>query len=439
MGVCFVNAQRSSRWTVLYKLEDWWANWLGAALLLLAANRLVVTVPRIAKWQSDITKALPAASLGPLVTMGLIIGLVAAVALWIMGRDARGFLVGYPFVFGLSVLAHIIGAQDRLGHYGFNYVIWALLLGMAFTNIFGRVKWLKSALQAELFIKTGLVLMGAEILFNRVLALGLYGLGVAWLVTPIVIYVMYLIGTRLLKIQSKSLVATIAATTSVCGVSAAIATGAATKARKEEISFAISVSLIFTILMMLGMPPLIRAMGIGQVVGGAWIGGTVDSTGAVVAAGAMLGKTATEVASLVKMLQNALIGFVSFFLAVLWVSRVERKPSDATPSPMEIWVRFPKFIIGFMLASAFFSFVLIPGLGDKAVNDIVKVTTAMRNWLFCIAFVCIGLDTNFSEMKRLAGDHRPVTLYIVGQSFNLLLTLLAAWVFFSGRFFPPVM
>lgn len=434
-----MNDQRSSWCSVLYKLEDWWANWLGAAFLLLAAQRLVTAVPRISRWQTDITRALPADNLGPLLTMGVIIGLVAAFALWIMGRETRGFLIGYPFVFALSLLASVIGAQDRLGHYGFNYVIWALLLGMAITNIFGRAKWLKGALQAELFIKTGLVLMGAEILFNRVLALGLYGLGVAWLVTPIVLYVMYIFGTRLLKIQSKSLVATIAATTSVCGVSAAIATGAATKARKEEISFAISVSLIFTIVMMLGMPPLIRAMGIGEVVGGAWIGGTVDSTGAVVAAGSMLGKTATEVASLVKMLQNALIGFVSFFLAVMWVSKVERQPGDALPSPMEIWTRFPKFIIGFMLASAFFSFVLIPGLGDKAVNDIVRVTTAMRNWLFCIAFVCIGLDTNFAEMKKLAGDHRPVTLYVVGQAFNLLVTLLAAWIFFSGRFFPHVM
>jgi len=281
--------------------------------------------------------------------------------------------------------------------------------------------------------------MGAEILFNRILTLGLYGLGVAWLVTPIIIISMYYFGTRILGIKSPSLVATIAATTSVCGVSAAIATGAATKARKEEISFAISVSLIFTIVMMLGLPPLINYLGLGQVVGGAWIGGTVDSTGAVVAAGAMLGPTATEVAALVKMLQNCLIGFVSFAMAVLWVARVERRPGDSRPSPVEIWVRFPKFIIGFLLASAFFSFVLIPGLGDKAVSDIISVSTAIRNWLFCLAFVSIGLDTNFAEMRKLAGDHRPLTLYVVGQSLNLVLTLIAAWVFFSGRFFPPVL
>lgn len=432
------NVKPKPNWSVLYLLEDWWANWLGAGLLLLAANRVVSSVPKIAKWQSSLAEALPVGNIIPLLAMGLALGLIMSLALKIMGNDAKGFLIGYPFVFLLAVVSYIIGEQKQLSLYGFNYVILALVLGMAITNIFGRIKWLQSALRAELFIKTGLVLMGAEILFNRVMALGVYGLGVAWMVTPIVMYVMYIIGTRVLKIQSKSLVVTIAATTSVCGVSAAIATGSATRARKEEISFAISISLIFTIVMMLGMPPLIRAMGLGEVVGGAWIGGTVDSTGAVVAAGAMLGKTATEVAALVKMLQNCLIGFVSFTMAIIWVSSVERKPGDPKPSPMEIWVRFPKFILGFMLASAVFSFILIPGLGDKAVGDIVKVTTAMRNWVFCIAFACIGLDTNFSEMKRIAGDHRPVTLYVLGQTFNLVLTLAAAWFFFSGNFFPPI-
>ncbi len=130
------------------------------------------------------------------------------------------------------------------------------------------------AIRTELFIKTGLVLLGAEILFNRVLSLGVYGLGVAWIVTPIVVLFMYYYGTKVLKIESKSLVATVATCTSVCGgVSAAIATGAAVKAKKEEISAAISVSLIFTALMMVGMPVVIRWLGLSQAVAGAWIGG----------------------------------------------------------------------------------------------------------------------------------------------------------------------
>ena len=121
-----------------------------------------------------------------------------------------------------------------MSHYGFNDVIWALVLGMVISNVFGKPKWLVPALRTELFIKTGLVLLGAEILFNRVLTLGVYGLGVAWLVTPIVILFMYYYGTKVLKIKSKSMVATVATCTSVCGVSAAIAAGAATKPKKRK-------------------------------------------------------------------------------------------------------------------------------------------------------------------------------------------------------------
>ena len=189
-------------------------------------------------------------------------------------------------------------------------MIWALALGLIISNVFGKPKWLVPALQTELFIKTGLVVMGAELLFNRILVLGGYGLGVAWLGCPLVLILMYQYGIRVLKMKDKSLVATIAACTSVCGVSAAVATGAATKAKKEEISMAISISLIFTVVMMILEPLLIKWLGLSDAVGGAWIGGTVDSTGAVVVAGAMVSELATEVAAVIKMLQNLLIGIV---------------------------------------------------------------------------------------------------------------------------------
>lgn len=129
----------------------------------------------------------------------------------------------------------LIGNHKTLAHYGVNDIIWALALGMLISNLWGgKPRWLMPAIRTELFIKTGLVLLGAEILFNRVLSLGVYGLGVAWIVTPIVVLFMYYYGTKVLKIESKSLVATVATCTSVCGgVSAAIATGAAVKAKKR--------------------------------------------------------------------------------------------------------------------------------------------------------------------------------------------------------------
>ncbi len=274
--------------------------------------------------------------------------------------------------------------------------------------------------------------MGAEILFNRVLSLGLNGLGVAWIVTPIVVLFMYFFGTKVLKIKSKTLVATVATCTSVCGVSAAIATGAAVKAKKEEISAAISVSLIFTVLMMIGMPFLIRWFGLSEAIGGAWIGGTVDSTGAVVVAGSMVGPYAMEVAAIVKMLQNVLIGFVAFCWAMYWVTRVERKPGSEKPRLKEIWIRFPKFILGFILASLVFSFVLLPTLGQARVDGILKITSTARSWLFALAFVTIGLDSRFADLKKAFKGKGPLKLYVVGQTFNLILTLLAAMFFFRN-------
>jgi uncharacterized integral membrane protein (TIGR00698 family) len=416
----------------LWKKEDWWTIWLGAILIAGAASGLISYIPQLPKWADSWTNAFPAHLAVPILVWGVGLGALTALALKIMGDDVKTYLRGFVGVFILAILAFLIGNHKTLAHYGFNDIIWALVLGMVVSNIFGKPRWLMPAIRTELFIKTGLVLLGAEILFNRVLSLGVYGLGVAWIVTPIVIFFMYNYGTRVLKIKSKELVATVATCTSVCGVSAAIATGAAVKAKKEEISAAISVSLIFTVIMMIGMPFLIRWMGLTEAVGGAWIGGTVDSTGAVVVAGSMVGPKAMEVAAIVKMLQNVLIGFVAFCWAVFWVTRVEVQSGSKKPSLKEIWIRFPKFILGFVGASLLFSFVLLPLLGQGRVDGIIKLTATARNWLFALAFVTIGLDSRFSDLKEAFQGQAPVKLYVVGQTFNLVLTLIAAMFFFRN-------
>jgi len=256
-------------------------------------------------------------------------------------------------------------------------------------------------------------------------------------VTPTVIVFMYLFGTRIMKMTSKGLVIIIAAATSVCGVSAAIATAAACRAKKEELTLAVGMTLIFTVLMMIVMPVGIKAVGMSPIVGAAWMGGTIDATGAVVAAGSMLGPEAEKVAAVVKMIQNVLIGIVAFVVAVLWVTRVERDPSGPKPSPMEIWYRFPKFIVGFVAASLIFSFVLVPVMGMSAVekNVIGAATKTLRGWLFCMAFVSIGLESNFRELAEQLTGGKPIILYIVGQSFNLVLTLIAAYLAFGGILF----
>ena len=181
-------------------------------------------------------------------------------------------------------------------------------------------------------------------------------------------------------------------------------------------------------------------------VGGAWLGGTIDSTGAVAAAGGMLGDTALEVAVTIKMIQNILIGVVAFGVAVYWVTVVEAgSPAEgasqaggaaALPSLMEIWYRFPKFVLGFVGALLIFSAIYASGAGGKALVEAATSGTSepLRGWLFCLAFVSIGLETNFRELFHYLKDGKAIALYVVGQSLNLAMSLFMAWLMFEKVF-----
>ena len=417
--------------------EDWWAVWLGGLLIAVAALGLLTGVAGLGRWTGNPLAAFDGRVAG-LAMLGLGLALVTGMAAQAMGGRLVQHQAGFFGLFGLAVLAYALANQSGIRAAGVGYAFWALALGLVISNTAGVPGWLKPAVRSELYIKTGLVLLGAEILFNRILTLGPPGLLVAWLVTPVVILFMYRFGTRVLKMASPSLVIVIAAATSVCGVSAAIATAAAARAKKDELTLAVSMTLIFTVLMMIVMPLGIRAVGMDPTVGGAWIGGTVDATGAVVAAGAMLGEEAGQVAAVVKMIQNILIGVVAFLVAVCWVTRMDAPGAAARPAAAEIWNRLPKFILGFLGASLLFSFVLTPALGDDAVAGIIDLTSDLRGWLFCLAFVGIGLDSNFRALAGQVAGGRPIQLYVVGQAFNLVLTLIAAWLAFGGVLFDRV-
>lgn len=423
----------------LLALEDWWAIWLATLLLTLVVVQVVSDVPAVGRWTGSLLDAF-GDGLG-LIALGLVLTLLTTTAVQVMGGIARRHAIGFLGVFALAVVAYTCAQQTNIRAAGFGYPFWALAIGLVIANAIGTPGWIKPALRGELYIKTGLVLLGAEILFGNILSLGLPGLFVAWMVTPIVIIFMYRFGIRQLKIKSPALVMVIAAATSVCGVSAAIAAAAACRAKKEELAIAVGMSLIFTVVMMIVMPLGIRAVGMNPVVGAAWIGGTVDATGAVVAAGALLGEQAEQIAAVVKMIQNTLIGLVAFAIAVFWVTQVEsgtRSAQTSGPSAIEVWYRFPKFILGFVSASLVFSFVLTPMLGSARVEDVLDVTSDLRGWLFCLAFVSIGLESRFLDLGQHATGGRPIQLYIVGQAFNIVLTLLAAYLAFGGILFEPI-
>ncbi|WP_029893753.1 YeiH family protein [Desulfohalovibrio reitneri] len=369
-----------------------------------------------------------------LLALMVVMGLFFAVGIRFMGKDAKGFIKGFVFVFGLAVVAYLMSSQTTMKQYGIGYAAWAIAIGMLISNTVGTPKWVKPALEVEFFIKTGLVLLGAEVLFNKVIAIGVPGIFVAWVVTPIVLISTFIFGQKVIKLPSKTLNMVVSADMSVCGTSAAIATAAACRAKKEELTLAIGLSLIFTSIMMIVMPMIIKATGMPYILGGAWMGGTIDATGAVAAAGAFLSEKALYVAATIKMIQNVLIGVTAFGVAIFWCTKVECKEGQKV-SWMEIWHRFPKFVLGFLTASIVFS-LIYTSLGTDAGFTLVDqgvlrgLTRICRGWFFCLSFAAIGLATNFRELKHYFKGGKPLILYATGQSFNLCFTLLMAYIMF---------
>jgi len=396
--------------------------------------------PEVSAASKKVKAAKPVNQIGYLVVLGAVIAVLFGIGMVFMGKSFGKFVLAFSFVFLIAVLAQLFAAQANVKDIGFGYAAWAILFGLLISNTIGTPNWVKPAVQTEYFIKTGLVLLGAEILFGKIVTIGIPGIFVAWVVTPIVLITTYLFGQKILKIPSKTLNITISSDMSVCGVSAAIATAAACRAKKEELTLAVGLSLVFTSIMMVAMPAIIRTLFPSfvpegwQVLGGAWMGGTIDATGAVAAAGEFLGERALYVAATIKMIQNVLIGVIAFAVATYWCLKVDRE-AGRDVGLMEIWYRFPKFVIGFIGVSVVFSLIygkMGPDVGYTMIDNgvIGGLTKSFRGWFFCLAFVSIGLATNFRELKEHFKGGKPLILYICGQTFNLCLTLVMAYIMF---------
>ncbi len=437
--------------------EDWMACWLGFIIIIIGAVAVLTqsfdfAALKFSTWTLGETLSEEAAA--KVVPLGaqlasakfwirlavtlLVLGVLFSAGVKLQGGSLKKYIPAFIGLFVLALVVRLISAEYTLNRY-LEWAFWALIVGLLVSNTVGVPQWLKPAIKTEFYVKTGLVIMGFSVLFSNIAKFGLYGLGIAWIVTPIVIIFMWWFGTRVLKIDNKPLVITMASATSVCGTSAAIATGAAANCKKQDLGMAISISIIFTVLMMVFEPMIIKWVGMSPLMGGALIGGTVDSTGAVVVAGTALGEEAQTAAVLVKSIQNILIGFIAFFVALFFATKVD-KTGNTRVGPGEIWTRFPKFIIGFFVASLVASFIVLPIFGQGEVSAINKVLDQYKNWAFVLAFTSIGLDTNFKEIWKSMQGGKVLWLYVVGQVFNILLTLFAVWFLLSGKIFPiPVL
>jgi uncharacterized integral membrane protein (TIGR00698 family) len=435
----------------LWKTEDWQAVWIGFIIIALAAVAVLTggfdfSAAKFSTWhlwedvdqKKSLIDQFNGQFLVKLLRTFAVLGTLFTLGVKLQGEKIRKYIPAFAVLFVLAVVVRLVSAEFTLNRY-LEWAFWALIVGLLVSNTVGVPAWLRPAIRTEFYIKTGLVIMGFSVLFSNIARFGLYGLGIAWVVTPIVIIFMWWFGTRVLKIDNKPLVITVASATSVCGTSAAIATGAAAGAKKNDLGIAISISIIFTILMMVFEPMIIKAVGMNELMGGALIGGTVDSTGAVVLAGNALGPEGEQAAVLVKSIQNILIGFIAFFVALFFATKVE-KGAERKVGAGEIWTRFPKFIIGFFVASLVASFVMQPLAGGADVKAVNTVLDQYKNWAFVLAFTSIGLDTNFRDIARQLHGGKVLWLYVVGQLFNIVLTFLAVWLLLSGVLFDiPVL
>ncbi len=359
--------------------------------------------------------------------LGGIYLVIAVGGVKLLGGRPLSFVFGFPIVFGLAWCAQLVAGNARVNDFGLEYVIFGLGLGLLINHTIRLPDWLRQAARTEFYIKSGLVILGAGILFQEIMQAGLLGLAQSVLVVTVVWYFCFWFARRL-RVDDEFAVM-LSTAVSICGVSAAIAACGAIQGDRKKLSYVTSLVLIVAVPMMVLMPWVVKYFQIPEIVAGAWMGGTLDTSGSVVAAGALISGPAMKTGVIVKFSQNVLMGVAAFALSIWWTMR-QRKTEGERPGARVIWERFPKFVLGFILASLVFSFALDPAV----VKETKGLLTGLRNFWFAMAFVSIGLETKFTDLVKMEGG-RPAFAFIGAQAFNIFWTLLLAWLLFGGVLF----
>lgn len=410
-----------------WQTEDWTSVWIGAAILVAIIIGYRPIIPSL-KWASfaDLGKVFGPESLMGWLSIGVVTLLFGLAGNALQRASLSRFAIGFPIVFILSVLAQWIAGNAVVNEWGFEYVIFALILGLLISNTVGTPDWLMPAVRTEYFIKTGLVIMGATILFNEIVKATSKGLIQSILVVIVVWYVAFWI-CRKFRVDDEFGVI-LSSAVSICGVSAAIATAGAIQGDRRKLSYVTSVVLIVAAPMMVIQPWIAKWAGMSDEVAGAWLGGTLDTTGSVVAAGALISETAMTTGTIVKFSQNILLGFAAFALSLWWSFRDDT--THERPTAKVIWDRFPKFVLGFMVASLVFSFLV----DESMIKATKSAVGGLRTIWFSLAFVCIGLETKFMDLLEME-EGRPFFAFVLAQGFNLVWTYILALLIFGGVIF----
>ncbi|WP_421943225.1 YeiH family protein [Pedobacter sp.] len=422
--------------------EDWWALILGAVIigvvLLLNVNASSFSLP-VYKWSSRadlFEKILSVGNLLLIIKTGIAFLVLAGISISLSGGNIRRFAPGFLFIYFLATLSFIIGGNKNVAYYGLEYVVFALLIGILLGNLIKLPPWLKEAVRSEFYIKTGLVILGTTILSADLIKAGLHGIIQAVIVVSAVWFFSLWL-SRKLKVDDEFGII-LASAVSICGVSAAIVAAGAINGDKRKLSYVTTLVLIMAIPMMIILPWVVKYFEIPEVIGGAWLGGTLDTTATVTAAGDLIGPVAVKAGVIAKFSQNVFIGVAAFFIAIWWAYK--KPKTDGTevenvkiesPGLKIVWERFPKFVLGFIGASLVFSFLL----SVETAKSVAPTLNGIRTIWFALAFIAIGMEAKFSSLVKLQGG-KPALTFVTAQIFNIIWTLLWSYILFGGYLFP---
>ncbi|HYA07590.1 MAG TPA: putative sulfate exporter family transporter [Xanthobacteraceae bacterium] len=441
------------RWRELWLKEDWWAIWLGLGIVVAAYGLFVgggsirwlaVTPAKWSTWAQ--LGAHFAANYDRYIAQFVAWLVVFAVALTALGHRARDFIPSFVVLYALSLVIFVVGQWDKANTYDLEPPLVALIVGLALSNLFGLPRWLDAGFRVEFYIKTGIVLLGATLPFTLIVWAGPAAILQASVVSVITFAAIYWVALRLGL--DKRLAATLGAGGAVCGVSAAIAIAGAVGAKKEDAPIAITTVIIWAVAMIFVLPFAAEYLHLPAGIGGAWIGTSefADAAGFAAAqtygnlAGhgtvAGTGEQAIFAYTLIKVVgRDVWIGIWAFVLAIVATTRWERSAIGGKPQAAEIWWRFPKFVIGFLLASLLITIVTggysLADYNKTVVPALVGPIRDLRTWAFIFCFLSIGLTTRFRELAS-AGT-RPFLAFSAGAIVNVIVGFILSAIVFASH------
>lgn len=422
--------RKTGKMSNLWLKEDYWAVWIGLGVILigLLGYKMGFTLqPLAAKFESydafGVVPGLLASGVSNLFVLFICLSIVFSIAVKIMGHSISQFMMGFVILFLLAVFVQVLGSWKVAQTLNLEAPVLALIFGMIIGNFVKIPAWFDAALRTEFYVKIGIVMMGATLPFTIILKSGPVAFFQATVIAVSTFLSIYFFATKLFGLD-KRFAATLGAGGSICGVSASIAIGSSVNAKKNHVSIAISMVVVWATIMVFLLPIVCRAFGLTAGESGAWIGTSEFADAAGIAAAAQFGDPGITAFTLMKVVgRDMFVGIWAFILAIISVTRWEAHETGVKPSAGVIWERFPKFVLGFFVASIIMTLVLTgvgtPEASQTITDTIIAPIKNLRGWVFVFTFLCIGLTTRFKELAAVGS--KPILAFSLGVAVNVVL------------------